>query len=294
MHKHRLFAGLFAGLAAASIWGGMYVVSKVVLEVMPPFALLSIRLIMGAATLGAILLFQKNKIPLAKNFVWKSFAVGFVGYGVSLGFQFIGTKLSTASNGALVTSATPAFVLLFAPFLLQERVTLRGFIALFISTLGVAAVIDPRNAELAPSLFWGNMSLLAAAITWALYSVLTRKIAQTGNILAGSAIMLLGGLPSSLLLGGWEIYTQGIGTITLGIIGGLLFLGVISTAVAMFLWNYAFAELPAATASLTFFAQPIVGALLGWFFLSEKITGLFLLGGALIAIGILVSISKTA
>ncbi|GAB4546653.1 MAG: DMT family transporter [Anaerolineales bacterium] len=293
MRKHRSLTGLFAGLAAASIWGGMYVVSKVVLEVIPPFALLSARLMMGAATLGLAILLQKNKPPLTQEFFWKSFAVGFVGYGISLGFQFVGTKLSTASNGALVTSATPAFVLLFAPFLLKERATLRGVIALFISTLGVAAVIDPRNAELAPSLFWGNMSLLAAAVTWALYSVLVRKISQTGGVLSSSAIMLIGGLPSSLLLGGWEIYAQGVGEITPGILGGLLFLGVISTAAAMFLWNYAFAELPAATASLTFFAQPIVGALLGWFFLSEKITGLFLLGGALIAIGILISISKT-
>ena len=57
----------------------------------------------------------------------------------------------------------------------------------------------------------------------------------------------------------------------------------------MFLWNYAFAELPAAVASLTFFAQPVVGTLLGWFFLAEKITPLFLFGGALISVGILIA-----
>jgi drug/metabolite transporter (DMT)-like permease len=54
----------------------------------------------------------------------------------------------------------------------------------------------------------------------------------------------------------------------------------------MFLWNYAFAELPAAVASLTFFAQPVVGSLLGWAFLKESITPLFLLGGVMIAIGL--------
>ena len=60
----------------------------------------------------------------------------------------------------------------------------------------------------------------------------------------------------------------------------------------MFLWNYAFARLPAAVASLTFFAQPLVGALLGWFFLGEQITALFLLGGVLIGAGILISASE--
>lgn len=294
MHKHHTFAGLISGLTAASIWGGMYVVSKVVLEVIPPFTLLSIRLVMGAATLGLVIYFRRSTATSEmtvnpKELIWTSFVVGVVGYGISLGFQFVGTKLSTASNGSLVTSATPAFVSLFAPFLLREKTTLWRIIALVISTLGVLAVVDPRNAELSSSLFWGNMSLLAAALTWALYSVLVRKVSQSFDLLASSVIMLLGGIPSSLAFSIWEINTQGIGQITIGIIGGILFLGVISTAVAMFLWNYAFAELPATVASLSFFAQPVVGTLLGWFFLSERITPLFILGGILIGIGILIA-----
>lgn len=293
MQTHHTFAGLISGLIAASIWGGMYVVSKVVLEVIPPFSLLASRLILGALALGLVIFFRNKKavtkITITKEFFWASFLVGFVGYGVSLGFQFVGTKLSTASNGALVTSATPAFVLLFAPFLLGERSTPRRILALIISTLGVLAVIDPRNAELSSSLFWGNLSLIAAALTWALYSVLVRKVSKSSDLLASSAIMFLGGLPSSLAFGFWEYNTQGFGEITIGIIGGILFLGIISTAIAMFLWNYAFAELPAAVASLTFFAQPVVGTLLGWFFLAETITPLFLAGGALIGIGILIA-----
>ena len=296
MHNKHSFAGLVSGLTAASIWGGMYVVSKVVLEVIPPFTLLLLRLIMGAIGLGIVIYFRNRKTgavsPVTKEFFWRSFLVGFVGYGISLGFQFVGTKLSTASNGSLVTSATPAFVLLFAPFLLGEKPTTRGVIALILSTLGVLAVIDPRTAELSPSLFWGNMSLLAAALTWALYSVLVRKVSQTQDLLISSTIMLLGGIPSSLAFSVWEVNTQGVGEITPGIIGGLLFLGIISTAIAMFLWNYAFAELPAAVASLTFFAQPVVGTLLGWFFLSEQITSLFIIGGVLIGIGIIIASSE--
>ncbi|MCQ3936888.1 MAG: EamA family transporter [Chloroflexi bacterium] len=296
MQKHHTVTGLIAGLTAASIWGGMYVVSKVVLEVIPPFSLLLLRLLMGALTLGIVIFFRNRKTgqktAISKEFFWASFLVGFMGYGVSLGFQFVGTKLSTASNGALVTSATPAFVLLFAPLLLGEQATPRRIAALVVSTLGVLAVIDPRSAELSPPLFWGNMSLLAAALTWALYSVLVRRISKSTDLLASSTIMLLGGVPSSVLFGIWEVNSQGVGEITLGIAGGLLFLGIISTAAAMFLWNYAFAELPAAVASLTFFAQPVVGALLGWFFLAEEITPLFLAGGVLIGIGIVIASSE--
>jgi drug/metabolite transporter (DMT)-like permease len=286
--KNQYLIGIFSGLTAASIWGGMYVVSKVVLDVIPPFALLATRLILGGLSLGLVIALRP-RVALSGEQLLQSFLVGVVGYGISLGFQFVGTKLSTASNGSLVTSATPAFVLIFAPLILGEQTTFRRVIALIISTIGVIAVIDPRNAELSPTLFWGNMSLLAAALTWALYSVLVRKVARDADLLITSMVMLAGGIPSSLLIGAWEVQTRGIGEITIGVMGGILFLGIISTAIAMFMWNYAFAKLPATVASLTFFAQPVVGTLLGWWFLGENITPLFMIGGVMIGIGLVVS-----
>jgi drug/metabolite transporter (DMT)-like permease len=83
--------------------------------------------------------------------------------------------------------------------------------------------------------------------------------------------------------------TIGVGEISLGVVGGVLFLGIISTALAMVLWNNAFALVDANLASLTFFAQPVVGTLLGWLFLGERISALFLLGGLLIGIGLVIS-----
>lgn len=287
MRKHSL-TGLLSGLTAASIWGGMYVVSKVVLEVIPPFSLLSIRLGMGFLALWLVIAWRGG-FNLTRAQFLAAFGVGVVGYGISLGFQFVGTKLSTAANGSLVTSATPALVLPFAFLLLKEQITPRRLIAIGVASLGVLAVIDPRTANLASNLFLGNLSLLGAAVTWALYSVLVRKVSPGVDLLQSSAVMLLGGLPTSLAASAWEISASGIGPLTPAIFGGILFLGIISTAIAMFLWNYAFAELPAAVASLTFFAQPVVGTLLGWFFLGEKITPLFILGGVLIGIGILIS-----
>jgi drug/metabolite transporter (DMT)-like permease len=101
--------------------------------------------------------------------------------------------------------------------------------------------------------------------------------------------MLAGGLPSGAALGAWEITQQRLGSITPGVIAGILFLGIVCTAVAMFLWNYAFAELPAGVASLTFFAQPLVGTILGVLFLDETIAPLFLAGGILIGIGLVIA-----
>jgi drug/metabolite transporter (DMT)-like permease len=180
-------------------------------------------------------------------------------------------------------------VLIFAWILLNEKITWRRLIALLLATFGVVAVIDPRSAQLNPGLFLGNLSLIGAAITWALYSVLVRKTTQNLDVLAFSLLAFLGGLPITMPAGAWEWQTMGVGQISLGIVGGVLFLGIISTALAMVLWNSAFALVDANLASLTFFAQPVVGTLLGWLFLGEVITPLFLLGGFLIGLGLIIA-----
>lgn len=286
--KRNATIGILSGLAATSIWGAMYVVSKVVMAVIPPFSLLTSRLVLGAISLLLVASIQR-KLQISKGDFWRIFGVGFIGYGISLGFQFVGTDLSTAANGSLVTSATPAFVLIFAVLILREKITSKRIWALIISSLGVLAVIDPRSAQLDSTLFWGNMSLVAAALTWALYSVLVRKVTRNVDVLTVSLVAFLGGLPSSILLGNYEYSTQGYGTITPGVILGVLFLGIICTAVAMYLWNTAFALLDASLASLTFFAQPVVGTILGAIFLGEEITPLFLFGGLLIGIGLVIA-----
>lgn len=286
--KNDTTLGIISGLAATSIWGAMYVVSKAVMAVIPPFSLLTSRLVLGALSLLLVAVLQR-KLRIRRGDFWRILGVGFIGYGISLGFQFVGTDLSTAANGSLVTSATPAFVLIFAALILREKITSKRLIALIVSSLGVLAVIDPRSAQLDSSLFWGNISLVAAALTWALYSVLVRKVTRNVDVLAVSLVAFLGGVPTSVLLGTYEYNTQGFGEITLGVVAGILFLGIICTAVAMYLWNTAFALLDASLASLTFFAQPVVGTLLGAVFLGEEITPLFLFGGLLIGIGLVIA-----
>ena len=286
------FKGIFAGLAAASIWGGMYVVSKVVLEVIPPFTLLVIRLLLGAITLGLVLVWQKWP-GFTRQETLRVVGVGVIGLGISLGFQFVGTRLSTAINGALITSATPAFVFLFASPLLGEKISRRQIGALAVATLGVLAVIDPRAAQLSPRLFWGNLSLAAAGLTWALYSVLVRKATRSLATLPVSFVAFVGGMLVAFPAGVWEQQSQVVGEITGGIVLGLLYLGVISTAVALFLWNKAFELLEAGVASLTFFAQPLFGTILGVLFLDEQLTPLFMVGGLLIGLGLWFAATET-
>jgi drug/metabolite transporter (DMT)-like permease len=277
--------GLLAGLAAASIWGGMYVVSKIVLDIIPPFTLIVLRLLLGAACLALVVLLRGG-FRVRRNQLIRVLAVGVVGYGVSIGLQFVGTKLSTAANAALVTSASPAFILLFGVVLLRERVTGRRLAALGLATLGVLVVINPSSATLGGNAFWGNMALLGAALTWGLYSVLAKQASAYLNTLEVSTLVLLGGLPICMPLSWLELRLSPIGHVTPGIVAGVIYLGVVSTALAMYLWNKSLALLDAGIVSLLFFAQPVVGIGLGMTLLGERLGIAFWIGAALIGAGL--------
>src|SRR6202008_2056168 len=103
------------GLLAAAIWGGMYVVSDVVLKTIPPFTLLTFRLILGILVLGSMVYFQRAYLQKpTRSQILQLIGIGILGFGISVGAQFVGTDESSAINGSLVTSASPAFILVFA------------------------------------------------------------------------------------------------------------------------------------------------------------------------------------
>ncbi len=276
-------AGVLAALGAAVIWGGMYVVSKVVLEVIPPVTLVAIRFWVSSLLLLALVR-MTNARPIAgrRDCVLVGLT-GVVGFGLSIVLQFVGTKLTTAANGALVTSASPAFIVLFAWLLAGEPLTRRKLAGLALATVGVIIVINP--ADLSVSLA-GNLALLGAAVTWGLYSVLVRLAVRRTPALTVSAYAGLAGACMTSLMAPFELAVTPVGTLTPGILLGVLYLAVVSTALAMFLWNKALELLGAGRTSLFFFAQPVAGALLGWLLLGEQLDAHFFAGGALIVLAV--------
>ncbi|MBI5670848.1 MAG: DMT family transporter [Chloroflexi bacterium] len=282
--------GAIYGLSAAAIWGGMYVISDVVLKTVPPFTLLSIRLIMAIAVLAIIRSRLPQRRPLSGRELLSLLAVGLIGYGISLGAQFVGTDQSTAVNGALVTSASPAFILIFAALILRERLTMTRVVAVVLASIGVVIIIDPGKADFSSATFWGDVALALAAVTWGLYSVLVRRVSARLDTTTVSLYVLFGGLLLTLPAIPFELRQRPLGSMDGGTLLGILYLGVISTAAAMWLWNRAFALVDASLASLFFFAQPLVGALLGVLLLGQALTPTLIGGGLLIALGVLLTL----
>lgn len=293
MDSSGMWRGALYGITAASIWGGMYVVSDLVLLVVPPFTLLTLRIVLGLAVLLPLSVRQGHSLPNGRS-LWELLAVGIVGLGLSLGAQFVGTDLSTAVNGALVTSASPAFVVLFAVLLLRERLTFQRLAAIVVASAGVLIILDPASADFASETFAGDVFLALAAVTWGLYSVLVRRVSlrHFAPALTVTVVALLGGLAVSVPASVLELAQRPVGAVTVEIILGTLYLGIVSTALALLLWNRAFSLVPATIASLFFFAQPLAGAILAALFLDQRMTGTLWLGGSLIALGVLLSLYR--
>lgn len=283
--------GIIFGLLAAAIWGGMYVVSDVVLKTIPPFTLLTIRLLLGVLVLGIMVSFQREKVrSLTKSQVIQLIGIGILGFGISVGAQFVGTDESSAINGSLVTSASPAFILIFAALLLHEKLTTQRILAVVMATSGVIIIIDPSKADFGSETFRGNIALAIAAITWGLYSILIRQISIKIDTLIVTLIAFFGGLMLTIPAALIELQTRPIGAVDGGTVLGVLYLGVVSTAGAMWLWNRAFALIDGSIASLTFFAQPLVGAVLSVILLHQEVQTSLLIGGLLITLGVLLSV----
>jgi drug/metabolite transporter (DMT)-like permease len=269
----------------------MYVVSDVVLRTIPPFSLLTLRLVIGMLILGLI---ARRRLILPRSDILRLLGVGVLGFGVSLGAQFVGTKLATAMNGSIVTSASPAFILLFAWLILREPLNPTRIAAVALASVGVLIVLDPSKFEWSSEKFQGNVALSIAALTWGAYSVLVRRVSRDYPTLVISFYALIGGLLLALPASALELSVQPVGEITVGVILGILYLGVISTALAMVLWNAAFALVEASLASLFFFAQPLVGVLLSAVILNQKLDANVLIGGILIIGGVILSMQRSA
>ena len=276
---------------AASIWGGMYVVSKYVLDFIPPLTLVWLRFIIAFVVLYGILKLaekkQKKKVTIRKK-DWLLFAwIGFIGYFISITCQFIGTKLSDAHTGSLVTSATPAFMVIFAALILKEKLTARRLLSTIIATIGVIIVIG-WDIEIG-SYFIGTIILVGAAITWALLSIYVKiaSIQFSSLVITTYAIFFSLFFITPFMI--WELQAASIGTVNTYVILGVLYLGIVSTAGAFFLWNKGLELMDASIGSLFFFFQPIVGSLLGWLLLNETLNSNFFIGGILIICSVLIT-----
>ena len=280
----RLLGGIFLTLAA-SVWGGMFVAVKIAVEYIPPIPLVWMRYIVAFLVLAAVVVYQRENLKIARKDIALLLSIGVIGHTISIVTQEYGTMFSSAQMGSVITSATPAFMLIFAAWLLKEKMTVRKILSIILATVGVILIAGVDSMDMSKQL--GAFCSTVAALTWALMSVMLKLIPsrysplQINFYAVLTAIICLTpvNLPTVSALP-WDKILQP------EIIGCVVYMGAISTAIAFLLWNKGLLLMEAGASGLFFFFQPIVGTFLGWLILDEQITLSFWIGSLLIFIGV--------
>ena len=280
----RLLGGIFLTLAA-SVWGGMFVAVKIAVEYIPPIPLVWMRYIVAFIVLAAVVVYQRENLKIARKDIALLLSIGVIGHTISIVTQEYGTMFSSAQMGSVITSATPAFMLIFAAWLLKEKMTVRKILSIILATVGVILIAGVDSMDMSKQL--GAFCSTVAALTWALMSVMLKLIPsrysplQINFYAVLTAIICLTpvNLPTVSALP-WDKILQP------EIIGCVVYMGAISTSIAFLLWNKGLLLMEAGASGLFFFFQPIVGTFLGWLILDEQITLSFWIGSLMIFIGV--------
>ncbi|WP_280169372.1 DMT family transporter [Priestia megaterium] len=288
--KNTLLGSIYLALAA-SIWGGMYVVVKVVVAIIPPLELVWIRYVIAIFALVIIGLIKRQPWRISKSHIPLIVTIGVIGNAISIVTQEYGTMLSSAQMGAIITSSTPAFMVIFARLILKEKLNFKKGVSVCLATIGVLLIVGNGHINMSSQL--GGISLLMAALTWALMSILIKRVPSSYSpvvVTTYSILVAILVLTPFVYKGLGEIHISKLADPTIG--GGLLYLGIVSTALAFILWNRGLQLLNASSGGLFFFFQPLVGTLLGWLLLGERIGGTFWIGSFLILSGVLLVIKE--
>jgi len=290
IERWREYVFALAPLTAAMLWGGMYVVSKWGFETIPPLTLGFARVSVGAVALLAIVRYRYPDRTFSRRDAARFFALACWVTGTTAA-GFVGTDLTSASQGALLTVVTPVFTVVLGVAVLGEAITRRRIVGIALATAGTVVVAVGEHASSVAGVDgWGVLALLAAALTWAAYTVWGKPLVRRYSALETAAYSTVLSVPLCGLLAAAELTALGISPTelprTLSTIGAVLYLGVAATAVAWYLWYKGIEYVDTGTVAVFIFLQPVVGTALGAAFLGEQIGTAFVAGGVVMSYGV--------
>lgn len=172
-----------------------------------------------------------------------------------------------ASLAAILISSNPIFVVIFAGFILRERITLQKVFGLASGVFGLVLVTNVLNSVSGVNVV-GLLCGLGAAVFFGLYTVLSKKVVRrlggmitnVGSFLIGSVFLLV-----ILLIRGEPVVRGLNGTVWWPV----LYLGLVVTGFAYICFLRGLALIDAGKGSIVFFFKPVVASVLAYLILQE-------------------------
>jgi drug/metabolite transporter (DMT)-like permease len=220
---------------------------------------------------------DKNTFRIYKNHLLIFFSIGFL-FALTLVMFNMANLLAPVQNVVLINSSSPLFVLVFAYFVLKEKITRDKLITIGLAFVGLV-IINPLQM----SSLVGNVLALLGAVSYGLLLTLMRKEEKCETI---GAVMWFFLFATIVLLPFPFIYGFGNPS-TLDWVFMVL-LGALSTGLAYLLINLALKEMEAETSSIiTTVTLPLVSIILAVIIFSEALSFRVILGGCVLIISAL-------
>lgn len=272
-------------------WGGNFVVGRAVHADIPPIALAWWRWLLA---LLIILPFTLRPLWQARGIIrqhWVNLSLmsllGVTGFNTLV---YLGLQTLPASNAILLLSACPVFILAFSWWFFGDRVNQLQIIGMLVSLGGIWVLVS-KGAPL--QLFSqlgggnGNLWVLAAVISWAIYSVMLR-LRPAG--LGGLAFFGLTSLLGLLFLTPFYLFEMLVQdkmlTFNATSLMSIGYVGVFASVAAFLFWNRGVEILTPSRAGYFIHLIPVWGLVLASIFLAERLQMFHWMGMALIFCGI--------
>lgn len=290
--KQNAAAGHLAAIGPVLIWGLTFVSTKVLLIDFTPIEILFIRFLLG---FFALLIIHPRRIKI-KNFKIEILLMGAGLCGVALYFLFenIALTYTFASNVGVIVSIAPMVTAIIAHFFLEgEKLRPRFFAGFLLAMAGIFLIMFNGSFILKLNPI-GDILAALAAIIFAVYSVLMRKIsAYKFNTIAVTRRVFLYGLLFLIpLLFIMDFNPDVNKLIEIPNLLNLLFLGLGASALCFVSWNWAVGLLGAAKTSVYIYIVPVVTVIASALILHETITPIAFGGVMLTLVGMYLSERK--
>ncbi|WP_135667786.1 DMT family transporter [Halorhabdus rudnickae] len=275
---------LFVSLAA--IWGSAFVAIKAGLAAFPPVLFAAIRYdVAGVLVLGYAALvtdpLPRDRRDLAAIAVGATLLIA--GYHALL---FVGERSTTSAVAAVLVSLSPVLTTGVARVALpEERLSVVGLTGLSLGFLGVIVVARPAPANLLAKDILGPVLIVGAALSFAVGSVLTRRLDADLSIEAMEGWSMVGG--AILLHGLSHAVGESAGAIdwTPRALVALGYLSLVASAIGFLLYFDLLDRLGPVEINLVSYVAPLFAALTGFLLLGEPLAPATGAGFLLIVLG---------
>ncbi|NLF35019.1 MAG: DMT family transporter [Clostridiales bacterium] len=269
---------------ATLIWGSSFVVMKNTLDDVPVFFLLGVRFTIAAVILA--LVFHKRWASVDRHYVAGGALMGILLF-LAYAFQTFGLEGTTPGKNAFLTAVYCVLVPFLYWAVAGKRPDRYNMLAALLCIVGIGLVSLTRDLTIT----WGDGLTLVCCIFYAAHIVAVPRIATDRDIFLLTVIQFA---TTAALSWVCALATRGVPArmLPMNAVGGLLYLSVAATALALLCQNVGQKYTSATSASVLLSLEAPFGVLFSILFYRERPSVSMLLGFALIFAAVLCSETK--